>query len=363
MALSCQHIRFCTSRDGTRIAFASSGSGPPLVKTLHLASHLESDPENPVWGPWLSELSRGRRLIRYDSRGFGLSDRNVKDFSLERHIEDLDAVIDAAGLGRFALIGFAGGAALSVHYAARAPERVTHLVLHGAFLLGRLARSGTPEQRAEAEMLLQIIAMGWGKDDPAFRQFYTSQFIPDGTAEQFRSFNELLRRAASPEDATLFLRELQGCDLRDIAPLVRCATLVLHSREDRRVPLEQGRALAAAIANARFVPLNSRNHYPLPHEPAWTQFIEELNEFLPASSVAAFESGPAGIEGFTKRELQVLELVAQGVGNREIGERLGIGEKTVRNNVSTILSKMDVRSRAEAIVQARNAGFGVERRA
>src|SRR5687767_3858475 len=177
MALSGQHIRFCTSRDGTRIAFAASGSGPPLVKTLHLASHLESDPDNPVWGPWLYELGRGRTLIRYDPRGFGLSDRDISDFTLERHIEDLVAVIDAAGVERFSLIGFAGGAALSVHYAVMAPERVTHLVLHGAFLLGRLTRSATPEQLAESEMLLQLVSCGWGQDDPAFRQFYTSQYI------------------------------------------------------------------------------------------------------------------------------------------------------------------------------------------
>lgn len=339
-----------------------SGNGPPLVKTLHLASHLESDPENPVWGHWLSELARGRMLVRYDSRGFGLSDRDVTDFSLERHIEDLSAVIDAAGLERFALIGLAGGAALSVHYAASTPARVTHLVLHGAFLLGRLARSKTPEQIAEAETLLQLIAVGWGKDDPAFRQLYTSQFIPDGTTEQFRAFNDSLRRAASPENAAHFLRELQTCDLRTIAPQVRCPTLVLHAREDRRVPLEQGRALAAAIANSRFVPLDSRNHYPLPHEPAWRKFVEELNGFLPGIGSAPAIPKLTLIDGFTKREHQVLELVAQGIGNAKIGERLGIGEKTVRNNVSTILSKMGAHTRAEAIVQARNAGFGLESR-
>ena len=357
--LPSQQIRFCTSRDGTRIAFAASGSGPPLVKTLHLASHLETDPDNPVWGPWVYEIARGRSLVRYDPRGFGLSDRNVTDFCLARHIEDLTAVIDAAGLQRFALIGFAGGAALSVHYAVAAPERVTHLVLQGAFLLGRLARSETPEQRAESETLLQLVSMGWGKDDPAFRQFYTSQFIPDASSDQFRSFNESLRRAASPENAARMLREFQACDLRAVAPKVTCPTLVLHSTEDRRVPMEQGRALAAAIANARFVPLNSRNHYPLPHEPAWTKFIDELNGFLPPEGAAACNRDLASMNGLTGRELQVLELVAQGAGNALIGGRLGISEKTVRNNVSAILSKMNVHTRAQAIVQARNAGFGV----
>ncbi len=361
MALSSQQIRFCKSRDGTRIAFATSGSGPPLVKTLHLASHLESDPENPIWGPWMSELARGRMLVRYDPRGFGLSDRSVDDFSLERHVEDLEAVIGAAELDRFALIGFAGGAALSVHYAARAPARVTHLVLQGAFLLGRLVRSATAAQVAEAEMLLQLISVGWGQDDPAFRQFYTSQYIPDASMEQCRTFNESLRRAASPENASRLMRTLQSCDLRNAAPMVSCPTLVLHSIDDRRVPMEQGRALAAAIAGARFIPLKSRNHYPLPHEPAWTNFIEELNAFLPPAP-APSRHELALLDGLTRRQLQVLELIAQGIGNVLIGERLGIGEKTVRNNVSAILGKMDVHSRAEAIVRAREAGFGLEAR-
>jgi pimeloyl-ACP methyl ester carboxylesterase/DNA-binding CsgD family transcriptional regulator len=361
MALSSQQIRFCKSRDGTRIAFATSGSGLPLVKTLHLASHLETDPENPIWGPWMSELARGRMLVRYDPRGFGLSDRSVDDFSLERHVEDLEAVIGAAGLNRFALIGFAGGAALSVLYAARAPARVTHLVLQGAFLLGRLVRSATAAQVAEAEMLLQLISVGWGQDDPAFRQFYTSQYIPDASMEQCRTFNESLRRAASPENATRLMRTLQSCDLRNAAPMVSCPTLVLHSIDDRRVPMEQGRALAAAIAGARFIPLKSRNHYPLPHEPAWTNFIEELNAFLPPAP-APSRHELALLDDLTRRQLQVLELIAQGIGNVLIGERLGIGEKTVRNNVSAILGKMDVHSRAEAIVRAREAGFGLEAR-
>lgn len=357
MALPTQRIRFCSSRDGTRIAFAVTGQGPPLVKALHLASHLELDLHDPVLGPWLAEMARGRALIRYDPRGFGLSDREVRDVSLERHLEDFAAVVAAAGLGRFALIGLAGGGAVAVHYAARHPERVSHLVLYGTFLLGRLARATTPEETAEAEMLLRLVEVGWGKDDPAFRQLYTSQMIPDGTAEQFRSLNELMRHASSPENVARFLRELHGVDLRTIAPEVRCPTLVLHAREDRRVPFAQGRALAAAIADSRFVPLDSRNHVLLPHEPALKQFAAALDGFLPTTD-ATQGAGAALIECLTKREHQVLELVAQGLGNAAIGERVGMSEKTVRNNVSAILSKLGVHTRAEAIVKARQAGFG-----
>lgn len=167
-------IRFCTSRDGTRIAYASSGDGLPLVRAVHLASHLETEADHPVLGAMLQAMAAGRKLVRYDPRGFGLSDRDVGDFSLPRHLEDLAAVVNAAGLERFAIIGFAGGGAVAAHYAAQHTERVSHLVFYGSFLLGRIARSVTPEERAETETLLRLVEVGWGKDDPAFRQLYTS---------------------------------------------------------------------------------------------------------------------------------------------------------------------------------------------
>ena len=360
MALPPQRIRFCTSRDGTRIAFAVTGEGPPLVKVPNLSSHLEVEPENAVLGPWIAELARQRTLVRYDLRGFGVSDRGVEDFSVERHLEDLAAVVEAAGLQRFALIGLAGSIVSCVLYAARQPERVTHLVLYGGFLLGRLVRSTTPEQTAEVEMLLRLVEVGWGKDDSAFRQLYTSQILPDGTVEQFRSFNDLMRRAASPENAARYLREMHGVDLRAAASQVRCPALVVHARDDRRVPVEQGRALAAAIAGSRFVSLDTRNHLVLPQDPAWGQFFAELKAFLPRSGPATQSAGAASLDGLTRREQQVLALVAQGLGNAAIGTRIGMSEKTVRNNVSTILTKLGVHTRAEAIVLARDAGIGLK---
>ena len=356
MSLSNPSIRFCTSRDGTRIAYAVAGDGPALVKALHLASHLETDAGHPVLGAMVAAMAKGRKLVRYDPRGFGLSDRNVHDFSLPRHLDDLAAVVDAAGLDRFALLGIAGGGAVAVHHAALHPQRVTHLVLYGAFLLGRTARSVTPEAQAETETLLRLVEVGWGKDDAAFRQLYTSQFVPDGTTEQFRAFNELLRRAASPQNAARFLRELHRQDLRAMTATLRCPTLVLHATGDLRVPFDQGRALASAIADSRFVPLDSRNHVLLPHEPALVQFAAELDAFLPAAASAA---APAEtFEQLSRREREVLEQMARGLDNATIGERVGMSEKTVRNNVSSILSKLDVHSRAAAIVRARDAGFG-----
>jgi pimeloyl-ACP methyl ester carboxylesterase/DNA-binding CsgD family transcriptional regulator len=354
-----QHIRFCRSSDNVRIAYATCGKGPPLVKALHFGTHLELDWRNPVWAPWLDALARDRMLIRYDPRGCGLSDTGIGDYSFERHVDDLAAVVDACGLKRFALFGMTGGGAVSVAYAARYPERVSALVLHGAFLRGRTARSTTSEEKAESETLLNLIELGWGKDDPAFRQLYSSQFLPDGTAEQFRSFNDHMRRSASPENAARLLRTLHAADVRELAPRVRCPTLVLHSREDTRVPFEEGRALAAQIPTARFVPLDSRNHLLLQQEPAWRTMLAELDAFLPTGRSRGPQRARAAFGGLTAREQEVLELVAQGADNRSIAGRLGMSEKTVRNNVSIILDKLGVPSRAQAIVRARDAGFGI----
>ena len=355
--LSPPSIHFCTSRDGTRIAYSASGEGPPLVKSVHLASSLETDADHPVLGGMLGEIGRGRTLVRYDSRGMGLSDREVHDFSLDRQVEDLQAVVDAAGLSHFALMGFAGGGAVAINFAVRRPERVSRLVLYGAFIQGRIARATTPELKAEAETLLRLVEVGWGKDDPAFRQLSTSQYVPDGNAEQFRALNELLRRMASPVNASRFMRELHGSDLRALAPRLACPALVLHARGDTRVPFEQGRLLAAAIPGSRFVPLDSRNHALLRGEPALAQFAAELDAFLAAP--AAFPTlRQSSFDELTRREREVLELLARGLDNPTIGERVGMSEKTVRNNVSAILGKLDVHTRSAAIVKAREAGFG-----
>ena len=236
MVLSPPSIHFCTSRDGTRIAYAATGDGPPLVKSVHLASSLETDADHPVLGGMLGEIGRGRTLVRYDSRGMGLSDREVHDFSLERQVEDLQAVVEAVGLSRFALMGLAGGGAVAINYAIRHPERVSRLVLYGAFIQGKIARATTPEAQAEAETLLRLVEVGWGKDDPAFRQLYTSQYVPDGSTEQFRALNELLRRMASPANASRFMRELHRSDLRALAPRLACPALVLHAAVTRGCP-------------------------------------------------------------------------------------------------------------------------------
>jgi pimeloyl-ACP methyl ester carboxylesterase/DNA-binding CsgD family transcriptional regulator len=352
-------IRFCRSRDGARIAYSVSGEGPVLIKAANLASDIESELEHPVLGGMLEALGRGRRLVRYDARGFGLSDRDVADLSLERQVEDLGAVAAAVGAPRYSLVGMAGGSVMALRHTAAHPGRVHRLVIYGGFLVGRTVRCRTEEDRAEAEALIKLVEIGWGKDDPSFRQLYTSQYVPHGTAEQFRSLNELLRRSATAHTAAQFVRVLHASDQSAVAPAVRCPALVLHARGDQRVPFAQGRLLAAALPNARFVPLDSPNHTLLRGEPALEQLAHELEAFLPGGAPALATLSLAA--PLTPRESEVLEQLAQGLDNAQIGARLGMSEKTVRNHVSALFAKLDVPTRAAAIVRARDAGFGQAR--
>ena len=349
-----QQIRFCQSRDGTRIAYATSGTGPPLVRAAHWLTHLNLDWESPVWGPWLNLLSHRHTLVRYDARGCGLSDRDGIEFAFDKSIEDLEAVVDAHKLNRFVLFGTTAGGATALGYAARHPERVSRLILTGCYAAGRLARNPTAQQIAETEHHVAAVELGWSNENPAFRQFFTSLFIPEATSEQARSINELMRQSMSSANAAARLHTFHRYDLRELAPRVSCPTLVFHSREDARVPFEEGRTLAALIPDARFVPLESRNHWLVETEPAWQQLVEELEDFLPEPAPAI----PSCLADLTTREHQVLELVAQGLDNDTIGTRLVISEKTVRNHLTTILDKLGVHSRAQAIVRAREAGLG-----
>jgi pimeloyl-ACP methyl ester carboxylesterase/DNA-binding CsgD family transcriptional regulator len=357
MAPPSQHVRFCASRDGTRIAFATSGAGPPLVRAAHWLSHLDYERTCAMWGPWLKLLARRHTLFRYDGRGCGLSDREAEDFSLGRCVEDLEAVVDSAGLDRFVLFGSTIGGMTALAYAARHPDRVSHLILTGVMAIGRMARD-PPALIEQTGLELKAIELGWGSDNPAFRQFFTSLFIPDSTPDQARSLNELMRVASSPQSAIRRLQPYHLVDLREIALQVRCPTLVFHSRHDVRIPFEQGRALAALIPDAHFVALESRNHWVVETEPAWAQFAAEIDNFLPGVPDAPAAGGAAVLDPLTPRELQVVELLAAGLDNGTIGRRLGITAKTVRNRVSVIFDKLGVNSRPQAIVWARDAGFG-----
>jgi pimeloyl-ACP methyl ester carboxylesterase/DNA-binding CsgD family transcriptional regulator len=334
---------------------ASIGRGPPLLRTAHWLSHVEHDARSPVWTHWLEELSRDHTYIRYDQRGCGLSDRSPPSTSFEAWLEDLEAVVEAQGLKKFALFGMSQGGAIAIAYAARHPDKVSHLILFGAYVRGALRRNITEQQREEAETLVKLIRLGWGRDNPAFRQVFTSQFIPDGTLEQHQWFNDLERISASPENAVAIVETLYQLDVSAEAASLRVPTLVMHSRNDARVPFEEGRQLAALIPAARFVPLEARNHVLLPGEPAWTQFLDEFRTFLGDAGSAPLALRQSGL---TASEQAVLALVARGLDNAAIAATLTKSEKTVRNQVSSIFAKLGVSTRSQAIVLARDAGIG-----
>jgi pimeloyl-ACP methyl ester carboxylesterase/tRNA A-37 threonylcarbamoyl transferase component Bud32 len=280
MTLGNQRIRFCTASDGVRLAYAAVGTGPPLVKAANWLSHLEFDWNSPVWRPWLMELSRDHTLVRYDERGCGLSDWDVKDFSLDAWVRDLETVVDDQGLERFPLLGISQGGPIAITYADRHPERVSHLILCGAYCRGRLHRSPTSEHLTERQLMLELIRVGWGKDHPAFRQVFTTLFIPDGTPEQTQWMNELQRVSCTPENAVRLLNAFDRLDAQAAATRLRVPTLVLHASGDLRVPLAEGRHTAALIPGAQLVLLESRNHLLLESEPAFAKFIATVREFL-----------------------------------------------------------------------------------
>jgi pimeloyl-ACP methyl ester carboxylesterase/DNA-binding CsgD family transcriptional regulator len=349
-----QQIRICTSQDNVRIAYAISGSGPPLVKAANWMGHLGADLQSPIWGHLFSELTRNHTLVCYDERGWGLSDKDVEDLSLAARLHDLEAVIVACGIDRFPLLGISQGASLAVAYTVSHPEQVTHLILYGGFARGRLKRNLTPQLREEAEMMVKLAELGWAQENPAFRQFFTTQYIPNGTTEQQRWVNELVRNSTSPATAARYMCLVNEIDVVDLLPKISCPTLVMHAIHDGRVPFEEGLLIASRIPKAHFVPLESRNHFLLEDEPAWQRWVEEIRAFLQAP-VARVDPAFAVL---SPREREVVELIARGCDNAQIAAHLGLSEKTVRNHITSIFDKLEVENRSQTIVLAREAGFG-----
>ena len=280
-----QEIRFARAPDGTRLAYAvhGDGAGIPLVQAAHWLTHIGEDWKTPVWRPWYDALGARYRLYRYDARGCGLSDRDSTDSSLDVLVTDLEAIVDAAKLERFALFGTSQGGALSIAYAARHPERVSHIVLLGAFARGPLRRDPTEAQLASLEAELKMIEVGWGQDNPAYRQLFTNLMFPGATPEQIRSFNDLQRLSCSPLQAAHIVRSFSDIDASAYLSRVTCPTLVLHTRGDMCAPFDEGVFLASSIPGARLVPLETRSHVPMPGEPSFDRVIEEIEAFVPSS--------------------------------------------------------------------------------
>jgi DNA-binding winged helix-turn-helix (wHTH) protein/pimeloyl-ACP methyl ester carboxylesterase len=274
-----QEIRYCTTGDGVRLAYATTGNGPPLVKASNWLTHLDFEWGSPIWRHWYAELSRHHRLVRYDERGNGMSQRDVLDVSFDTWVRDLETVVDAAGLDRFSLLGISRGGSIAIAYAVKHPERVTHLVLYGAFAAGA-THAGTPEQIEARLALRSLVRLGWGLNNPKFCKTFTSAFIPEATPDQEQWFDELQRVSTSPENAARLMERTDDIDVRPLLPQVKTPTLVIHCDRERAVLPERGRLLAAGIPGARYVSLPSANHLMLEEEPAWSLFLEEVGLFL-----------------------------------------------------------------------------------
>ena len=275
-----QKIRFLRTPDEISLAWAETGSGPPLVKAANWLSHLEFDFASPVWRHWWTELSKRSRLIRYDERGCGLSDWDVDEFSVNAWVRDLESVIHAAKVDQFTLLGISQGAAVAIDYTVRHPSRVNHLIIYGGFLQGRIKRESDPAKIEEAEMLQRLVRLGWGQNNPAFRKTFASLFTPDASMEEVEAFDSLQRASTSPANAEHFLESFNNIDVLDLASQVTVPTTVLHARDELEIPMSQGRLIASTIPNARLVTLESRNHILGEKEPAWQDFLREIDGIL-----------------------------------------------------------------------------------
>lgn len=275
-----QEIRFCAAPDGVQLAYSKIGQGPVLMKTGNWMTHLEYDLKSPIWRHLYSELAKNHTMVRYDARGNGLSDRSVDEISFDASVTDLEAVVDAAGIERFALFGISQGCAISIAYAVRNPDRVSHLILYGGFATGWKKRSRSAAQKEEDDAMLTLMRVGWGKEHATFRQIFTSQFIPGGSKEEADWFNELQRVSVTGEMAARIVEVSGDTDVTALLPQVSVPTLVMHASDDARVPFEAGRRMAAGIPGARFVTLQGSNHLFLENEPAFGQFLEHTRSFL-----------------------------------------------------------------------------------
>jgi pimeloyl-ACP methyl ester carboxylesterase/DNA-binding CsgD family transcriptional regulator len=352
-----QRVRYLRTEDGVQLAWAEVGTGPVLIKVANWLTHLEYEQESPVWGHWIRFFGEHFRFLRWDDRGCGLTDRNVDDLSIERWLEDVEAVVAASGLDEpFALLGISSGAAICVAYAVRHPERVSRMILYGGYARG-WAERGDPTAERQYRAMLELMRVGWGKENPVFRQVFTSRFIPGASEAQIGWFNELCRRTSTGEMAARLLEARSRVGVSGLLGQIQVPTLVVHSRDDEVCPVSEAQRLAAGIPGAQFVELDSRNHILLEDEPAWARFQEAVLDFMGlAPSPAASGEDPA-FTRLTAREREVLVLITEGLANADIGERLGISEKTVRNHISNVFDKLGVWSRAQAIVFARDRGF------
>jgi pimeloyl-ACP methyl ester carboxylesterase len=350
-----QSIRYLRTSDGVQLAWASMGSGPQLVKAANWLTHLQYDLEGPVWQHWMRFFSQHFRFIRYDERGCGMTQWQVPDVSMKHWAEDLREVIEVAvPEGPFTLLGMSQGAATCIAYAVKYPERVSHLILYGGYATG-WANRGDEDGWRKYRAIIELVRLGWGSDNAAFRQIFTSRFLPDAKPQQLDWWNDLCRRTTTPEIAAHLMMERAHVDVRDLLSQVKVPTLVIHAVGDDVTPISAGQELASGIPNAEFVQLESRNHVLLEGEPAWTRFKEVVLEFTRREDGRA--RAPQIFDDLSGREREVLAGLVAGQSNAEIARALSLSDKTVRNMLTRIFEKLGVKSRAQAIVFARDQGF------
>ncbi|MET0864699.1 MAG: alpha/beta fold hydrolase [Nakamurella sp.] len=343
-----------------RIAYARYGRGVPLIISTCWLSHLEYDLESPVWKHFVRDLGDVATTIRYDERGFGLSDWQVPDFSFESRISDLEAVIEASGFEKFALLGMAQGGPVAVAYTHRHPERVSRLILHGSYT----ASAGPTQETAQLEeAFTRMIEVGWARPEGRFRRVFTDMLMPGATPEQMSWVDDLMRVSTSTENAVAFRQQRMDVDVSPLLPDLDLPTLVLHARGDQMNELAAGRMLAAGIPGARLVTLESNNHILLADEPAWPVFLDEVNDFLEPDRATAPSTGAQDIpvarrsqqsrlDELTKREREVLQLVAAGNDNREIATALTLSLRTVERHLQTIYRKLGLFGSAQRTAAA-----------
>jgi len=340
-----QEVRFCRAPDGIRIAYARHGHGPVLVISTCWLSHLQYDWESPVWRHFLDGLGRFATVIRYDERGHGLSDWDVADFGIEARISDLEAVVDHAGLNRFALMAMAQGGPVAIEYAARHPERVSRLIFYDSS--AGAVRNPTPEQQELQETFDQLIKVGWARPESTFRRVFTSMMIPEATEEQMRWLDDLQRVAVSATNAYVSRRERRKADARPLLDALDVPTLVLHARGDRMNDFERGRELATRIPRARLVTLESENHIILEDEAAWPVLLGEVASFLEPERDAHPEMATADVvELLTARELEILQLAAGARDNEAIARELSLSVRTVERHLQNIYAKLGIHGKS-----------------
>ena len=350
-----QDIRFARSADGVQIAYAVHGSGPPLLVDTCWLSHLQFDWQSPVWRHWLVDISRIATVIRFDERGHGLSDRGVTDHSLAARVADLAAVVDDAGLERFAVLAMAQGGPVAIEYVAQHPERVTRLAFYGSYAGARAA--ATPEEVELDAAFTALIKVGWDRPTPEFRRVFTSLMIPRGTEEQMRWIDDLQRMAVDATTAVLAREQRQLADASARLPELDLPVLVMHSRGDQMNPFSFSRHLATSIRGARLVALESDNHIVLADEPAWPVLLDELTTFLaPDQELLApvGDDAPDVARVLSPRELDVLRLAARGCDNDAIGAELVLSVRTVERHLQNAYGKLGLSGRS-----ARAAAVGM----